>query len=373
MLRLIGCLLIVFLSVASSPQAQVTRYVYVTPVDGAGTDADPYHSRCWTMPNMGNVDLRPWGINRFLCASDTLPADTTGILQLGTSLKGTLSGGTKTALVALAGKAIAAGTIDEAIIELLQSKLRAGRDGKIKIWLGDQLPMYQQTAWVPFRDNGLVADVWNALQPAVAWATTLATETFTGADGDLTGRTFVHPWTEFVSTGCTIVSNQVSASSDCNARADADLATDDMEVSVVMVSQALGGSTSISCGPIARKDSTATETFYYMFATTSTGPAEDTSLSKRLAGTPTSLDTDTGDFADGDTLKILPDGSTISGYNGVNVVLGPVTDVSITGNTRGGVRVSKGSGGTPSCVLDTWNASDYTAPASSGATRRRVS
>ncbi len=357
---------------SSAPEAQPTRFIYVTPVDGAGTDADPYHSRCMGMDGYGHIDLRTWGIDRFLCASNILPADMTGVAELGSAKNERMTGPRKAVLAALAKKGIVADTVDEAIIELLSSKLRAGKDGKVKIWLGEREPLYQQTAWVPFRDHGYVADAWNALQPAVAWATTLATETFNCADS--ASLTCVHTWTEFNGTAWAIASNQASASGSttAEARIDSDLATDDMEVQATLT--AIASASETRCGVIGRKDSSTTRT--YMTVHTAYGTTAGTRewrLGKRVTGASTTLGTNTTDPATNDIMKLRDDGSSHSAYvNGVEFVA-PVTDADVSGNTRAGLMFI-GAHASDSCSLDPVDAYDYPLPVSgNAAARRRVS
>lgn len=353
---------------SSAPEAQPTRFIYVTPVDGAGTDADPYRSRCLGMESAGNIDLRP-DIDGFLCGSNTLPADMKGVQQLGSTVKERMTGPRKAALEALSKKGLAADTVDEAIIELLSSKLRAGRDGKVKIWLGEKEPLYQQTAWVPFRDYGYVADVWNALQPAVAWATTLPTETFTCSDN--ASLTCVQTWTEFNGTAWAIASNVAafSGSTTNEARIDSDLATDDHEVQATITAANAGSET--RCGVIGRKDSSSTRTYYSFQAIFDATPSSSTwRLMKRVSGTATTLATDATDPAVNDAVKLRSDGSDHSGYVNGSQLIAPVTDASITANTRVGI-VGIGANASDSCSLDNVIAYDYPLPAS-GALRRRA-
>lgn len=354
---------------AATPTAQPTRFVYLTPVDGAGTDADPYQSRCHGMPHAGNIDLRPLGIDRWLCASDTLPADLTGVQQLGSALGERVQAARKTALDTIVKRQLSATTVDGVISELLTPHLRAGRDGKVKIYLGDQEPVYQRTAWVPFEDGGLVADATNAasafLEPSLAWATTLATETFTATNGDLDGcqaRGCTHTWVEYFGTAPTIASNVVigTGATINDARLDADLATDDMEVSAQIT--AFVNSNQARCGVLSRKDSSSTRTAYIAQGEMDATPANDRwRLAKRVAGTFTSLSSASTSPAVNDVVKLRSDGSSHSLYVNGALTVGPTTDTDITGNTRVGITIA-GNGASDSCSLDNVIAYDYPLP-----------
>ncbi len=367
-------ILIVPILWSSAPEAQPTRFVYLSPIDGAGTEEDPYHSRCLGMTGFGNIDLRPWGIDRFLCGSNSLPADMTGIQQLGSASKERMTGPRKAALAALAGKGVVADTVDEAIYELLVGKLRAGRDGKIKIWLGEVEPLAQQTAGVPFRDNGLVADVlnWSAetLAPALAWAASYS-DTFPGVDvsalaGDLT-------WTELTDGNWARTSNVARATgvttAAAEARADHDTATDDFEVSADMT-YSWGSGGNMRCAVMGRKDSTATRNYYQFGAQRNAG--EDVyRLLSRVAGSATTLGNSAGVTSGTFSPKLRMDGTSISGFVDGSLVVGPVTDATTSGNTRGGLTYT---GGTDDiCTADNVLIADYTATASSGgAIQRRL-
>lgn len=346
----------------SVPQAQDTRQFYTTPIDGAGTEADPWHSRCLGMPGYGNIDLRP-DVNAFLCASNDLPANMTGVEQIGASFKSAL-GGKKGALNAKFKKSLAANTVEELIVEVISPKLRAGKDGKLKIYLGDKAPVYQQTAWVPFRDGGLVADLSNAamglIEPTLAWAATF-TDTFPGVDtgtlgGDLT-------WMEFLATQWTRTSNTAYAegvtASSAEARADSDTSTDDHAVQADMAYTYVSAG-NFRCSIITRKDSTATRDFYAFGFQRDSG-VNVYRLLERNAGSPTTLADSSGATSSTATLKLVSDGTSHTGYVNGAIVAGPVTDATITVNTRGGLSYTGGATG-DNCTADNWSIADYTPP-----------
>lgn len=346
-LRLVVLLALAVTAWGSAPQAQDARQFYLSPIDGAGTDADPWRSRC-----VGGIDLRPFvGIDYFLCASTGLPGDTTGVEQLGASAKSSIAS-KKGALAATIKKSVNANTVDELVLELLSAKLRPGRDGKVKIYLGERTPFYQQTAWVPFEDGGLVADLSNAalglIEPTLAWAASFA-DTFTGADGNLAGDL---TWTEFLSTEWARVSNSASASgataSAAEARAEHDTSTDDQSVQADMT-YVYASSGNFRCAVLARKDSTTTRDFYQWGFQRDTG-VNVYRLLERNNGSPTTLGDSSGATASPATLKIVVDGTSISGYVGGVLTVGPITDGTVSGNTRGGITYTGGSG--DSCTAD---------------------
>lgn len=362
--RLAICVLAV-LALSDVPYTQEVRQVYLSPVDGAGTEADPWHSRCVGMPGAGNIDLRP-DVDAFLCASADLPADMTGVEQIGASYQSAL-GGKKGALNAKFKKSLAANTVEDLIIEVLSRKLRAGKDGKLKIYLGGPIPVYQQTAWVPFRDGGLVADLSNAvldvLEPTLAWAATFH-DSFTGADGNLAGDL---TWTEFLSTEWTRTGNTAYASgatvAAAEARADHDTDTDDQEIQAA-VSYTYVSAGNYRCAVLGRKDSTTTRDFYQFGIQRDSG-VNVYRILERNAGSPTTLADSTIATTSPSTIKFIPDGSTLSGYVGGVLVAGPVTDSTISGKTRGGIAYVGGAAG-DNCTIDNFVIQDTVARARGG-------
>lgn len=356
MTRMLCALLCVLVAWTTSVAAQDTREHWLSPKDLVG---DSFQARCLGMDDAGAIDLTPYGVEMFWCASASLPANMTGVIQIGSSLSSAL-GAKKGALAAALKKPLAATTVEELLIEFISTRLRPGRDGKLKIYLGRKTPDYQQTAGIPFRDNGLVADIRNyaaeLLEPAIAWATTLAIETFP-TNGNLDGSTQVYGWTEFNGTALDVSSNKArgSGNATCEARADVDLATDDMEVSATITGAVTGGS-EIRIGVIGRKDSTTTRDFYSAHGVYSATP--EYRLIKRVAGASTTLGTNAQDPVDGDVVKLRTDGSSQSLYvNGVELVA-PVTDTAITGHTRAGIMYI-GANASDVGTLDNWQAYDY--------------
>lgn len=359
------CVVLVLPLWGSTPQAQDTRQFYLSPIDGSADTELGWHSRCLHMPGAGNIDLRPWGVDAFLCASNDLPADMTGVEQIGASFRSAL-GGRKGSLNAKFKKTLQANTVEDLIVEVISPRLRAGKDGKLKIYLGGQIPVYQQTAWVPFRDGGLVADLSNAaieaMEPAIAWATS-ASETFNCSDS--ASLTCVLTWTEFSGTTWGISSNAAQSNSltAAEARADSAVSTEDHSVQSTLGSATESGTGFARCGVIARKANSATRTYYTLFADLD---ATNWETGKRVGGTYTSLATTTQDPAAADVMKLVPDGSSITGMvNGVTV-LGPTTDIEITGNTYGGL-YSHGNGTTLLCIQDSWSIVDNTSRSRTGA------
>lgn len=343
----------------SIPHAQDVRQFYLSPIDGAGTDADPWRSRCER-----GIDLRPFiSINYFLCASNSLPSDTAGVVQIGASAKSSIAA-RKAGLAALVKKEIVADTVDDLVVEILAEKLRAGKDGKTKIYLGDREPFYQKTAWVPFEDGGLVADLSNGalslIEPTLAWAATF-TDSFNGADANLTGDL---TWTEFTGTNWTRTGNVARAGSStasaAEARAEHDTATDDQSVQADQTYN-YTASGQVRCSVLARKDATGTRTYYGYGVQRDTG-VDTYRIIHRVAGSPTTIADSAATTSSGTTIKLVVDGTSLSGYVNGAIVVGPVTDATISGNTRAGI-VYVGIGGSDLCTLDNLEIKDYTATA----------
>lgn len=367
-IRVVVLLALAITAWGSVPQAQDTRQFYLSPIDLSPDPEIGFHSRCLRMPGAGNIDLRP-DVDAFLCASTDLPADMTGVEQIGASYKSAL-GSRKGVLNAKFKKALAATTVEDLIIEVIGPKLRAGKDGKLKIYLGGSNPIYQQTAWVPFRDGGLVADLSNAaiglIEPTLAWAATIS-ESFTAADGDLEGCC-TSVWTEFFGSEWTIVSNRaVGSGATIGSLAAArntvnSFSTVDHTVTATVVGLTIGNAangTNTSCAVLIRKGANATQTFYRTTTTLRDSvELSETLLQKTVAGTTTTLASDTTDWTANDTLTVSASGSAISGQLSAGTLMA-VTDTEITSGTNYGIRYfSDYTTGSPSCTLDNLTGSD---------------
>lgn len=369
------CGLMVWIVLLTSPVC--AEEFYLAKTVGLGTDVSPYKSGC--APGGAAIDLRSTtGLDIWMCRSANLVGATSPI-----ALTKTLTEAFSPTVMALVVKAIgstmtsASPTVMDLLRELLvdRGKLHASRNGKYAIYLGGDTPIWQATkvAYDLFHleDHGLLADLYNDyLEPPIAWATTLAKETFTGPDGDLSGATFVHTWTEIGAGGWSVVSTQATSTTvpATIARLESPLSTDDMQVVADLVAVSSTGGGFSRCGVMARKDSTATLTYYSVFADSIATGFESM---KRVNNTPTSLATNIQDPVPGsDRIAIIVDGSTITGQvNGVTV-LGPTTDVDITGNTYTGL-YGHASSTTTLCTLDNVMSHDY--PIAFGSIRRRHS
>lgn len=360
--------------------AQEVRYYYLSPLDGLGTDADPFRSRCVDLPGAGNIDLRPdptMSTGYMLCASASLPANQTGVILLSTNKQGRVTGPTKVAAAQALGLSVgdlAGSTMETLLPQLLldipQRKavwptMRASRTGHYEIHLGRL--EWRQTAWLypAFEDGGRVADATTALrrwlEPARAWAATLTEHWNCGSS---TLLTCVYTWHfQTVNGDWALVSSQASITSvngSAEERAEADLATDDMEVTVTLIALASGGANDVQCGTTARFHSSART--FYSFVVQNTGGTKSTKLHRRIAGSNTEIGSDAGSWTVLDQITTRADGSAVTGLLNGTPRIGPVTDTNITTYTRGGIRYTGNQAGA-SCTLDNWSATDYSPPA----------
>lgn len=373
-------LLVLFILACLAPPVGAEEFSLVNTV-GTGTDTDPI--RAENCPS-ASPKIQLGATGKWVCRSATLPSKAIALAQ---TTSEPLSTKSKTDAGTALGKTVDATSVTDLLKkELIDTGIvQPSKDGKLKIYFGSQELLYQKTAWVPFEDHGLVADLWNrqkdaanlvyryTLEPAIAWAVTLATETFTNSDGDLGGRTHVHAWTEHAGTGWTITSNE--AFIDANAQSEAwmgsALDTDDHTVTVTLVSLEANAALT-RCGPTGRNPGTATRTHYAFAADANTAGAEF-NLYRRVAGAFTSLATNAQDPVNGDTIQIILDGTTYEGkVNGVTLI-GPTTDGSpITGNLYAGIAFNSSAGTGKICRLDNLIAADIAVPVSAFGQQRRM-
>ncbi len=373
--RQVCCLLLLSLFIlfswASVPHAQAEDF-YLSLYVGDGSDTNRFRPYCATQDGAAWVDLRPDATKAegyALCRSRTLATEP-GMVPLSKGLEDQLTAKSRTDVAGALKGTFSASAVPQLLKELLvdTGKIRAGKDGKLKIYLGGTLPIYQRTAWVPFEDGGLVADATNyalrLIEPAVAWAASIA-EDFNCSDN--ASLTCVLTWTEFFGTDWAIASNQARVTGltgvqQKEARADSTLDSDDHWAQATLVSMTADNSGVARCGPIARKANDTTRSFYGFFANMGNNLFTQYETMKRVSGSFTSIANNGIDPVAGEVIRIYVDGSSVSGYVGGVLRVGPTTDTDITGNTYTGIAFSSNNPTTQSCVLDNFSTADIAAP-----------
>jgi hypothetical protein len=363
----------------------VQAEVYLSPVDGTGTDANPFKSRCFGIPGGRGVDLRAdstQATGYMLCESNNLPVNMTGVVVIGSTRKATLTSQTKSELLAATSKTIVGTTVEAAIKELVIPILPANpKSGSYDIYLGKtQEPVKTAATWetdVRYRGFMMASYLWgtalgkSAFSSNDAWATVLSTETWNCADN--ASLTCVLTWNSISGTAFDIVSNTATAAGSATSInfADHTLASNDNEAWATVVNVTTGGSgTNTTCSVFTRNDGSA-QTFYRQFVQiNNSGELNATTLSKTVAGASTQLDTDTTNWVANDINLVSANGTTITGkVNGV--ALNTATDSAIASGTYAGIRYfsDSASGG---CTLDNFGAQDITVASVTGVLRRRV-
>ena len=210
------------------------------------------------------------------------------------------------------------------------------------------LDMWEEQFGVPYQ-TFIPKD---AIQIASLPHATTITESFNTADSDTLGPSLT--WTE-VSLDTDIVSNQakfMNTTGTALVRADSDLSSDDHYAQCEIHTQSAA---SRGYGPICRKDSTATLTFYHARYLNTTDLLQ---LFKFSGGTGTQLGSSISiTYAAGKVVKVYSDGSTIKAfYDGGELV--SATDSAITGNLRTGMRHNTNIG---TSIVDNFEAADLSA------------
>lgn len=187
---------------------------------------------------------------------------------------------------------------------------------------------------------------------------TTITESFNKADSSTLGPDL--SWTELtgdmavVLNACELVTNFTPPST--SARADADLSSADNYAQCVAVNAASLSTTS-AVGPITRKDSSSTLTWYQADWLKVATPAYRTV--KVVSGTGTVIGSNTnGSAANGTTIKVHCNGSTITRYVDW-ASQNATTDTSISSGLRSGLIIFSNAGTKPR--LDSFEASDLVA------------
>lgn len=160
--------------------------------------------------------------------------------------------------------------------------------------------------------------------------TAITSHTATGSGGGF-------GWTALHNSGIyTIVSNacEQTGSNFGSARADSDLSSDDHSATVTFAQDDISGVTR-SLGPLARKDSSATLSYYLVVARTLTGNPQF-QTSKWVSGSLTEIGSRTNlAVSVGDALQIECNGSTIRRLLNASEQ-NSATDTAISGNVRCG-------------------------------------
>jgi len=366
---------VVFLLLALSSPAHAV--VYLCPTDGDGSDENPYRSRAISelLPGRGNVDIRDDATapGIMLCESDVLPTNMTGVVVVGANRRSIVGGKTKTDTEAASGRVLRGATTEDVIKELVIPHLPTPKSGTYDIRLGTTQPRVKEIASfsndVYYKGVAAAVKEWGTafarstlenFSVPVAWATTLATETFNCSDAGTLDC--VHDWITKVGNNISIVSNQASHSASgtgINVLNSA-LATTDQEFSVTVVSATVGSGTAASCSVWGRGNTTTGtgDADFYRTAglLASTGELNSVALIKTINNASTTLATDTTDFANNDILAVRMITTAISSWkNSVEIL--SVTDGDITTGNYGGLRVNN-SDATGNCTMDNFNGQD---------------
>lgn len=271
-------------------------------------DGQPYTSNDLTPP--GKTKTRC-----FVASPDALQTGG-GVIGLGTDKDASVSAQEKGAIENALGITLSASTIANVVAELFLdygdeanpdrwNPVRAMVDGITRIFLGGLL--------------------WSS----VGGGATI-TESFDKADSDTLGPDLT--WTE-LEGDWDVVTNQVrlqSFTGSAAARADHDLNSDGHYAQVDYVSTQGGEG---KFGPLVRKDSSTTLTFYRGLGR---GEFDDTQLDKVESGSVTTLASGSFTFSLPDTLRIEVNGSSLDFLiNGASQLT--ATDSAITGNLRTGL------------------------------------
>lgn len=358
-----------------SPQL-AQAVVYFCPVDGDGSETNPFMSRALTerLPGRGNIDhfradvTQPGGV--MLCESDVLPSNMTGVVVIGNERDRTLTDQQKSNVESVTKTTLRATTVEQAIREIVIPTLPRPSKGEYEIVLGRKRPIIKEESTlrsdiyykgfaVAMREWGeaFIASMLDELQP-VAYALTITTETFDCPDGGSIG-TCVHEWVSKNVEDLSIASHQATRTGTVNYvddYANVALSTVDHEFYATFVDAVLGG-TNTTCSINARNTADAAHTYYRsVVRISSTGELNDIALVRTVSESSTTLDADTTDWVANDIIAIRAVGTTISARkNGVEIM--SQTDGIISTGNYGGLRVF-GDGSGSVCTFDNFNGRD---------------
>lgn len=351
---------------------------YLAPYIGAGTIDDPFRPRGSDQLGWHAIDVRPdggatlegGGLNACLLYLPVHDPDPL-LNQIGDAADEQLANITKARFcTALTLSTLRAMTVEQMVEEIMVAPpangwkpVQPGMNGAKEIHLGpiDRQKLTPQSGLVLWRLLPWVAMVTGISAAALStdptlflWALGLViTEGWTCADADLLNCSLT--WTELQADLDLISNRAVTVTTDASsARADTDLATANHYAQAkvnLTVDEGSGG------GVIARKDSTATMTFYMSDIVWS----NDTSrLFKSIAGTFTAIGTPVATTLVVPTqylVRLEVNGSTLT-TKVDGVTKQTETDTAIAGNLRCGIRGQSAAGGTGRVEWDDFEAGD---------------
>lgn len=357
------------LLVPTGLQAQVT---YFATFEGDGTEANPFRAHS-NIQGTECISLRAnetqlSGIA--FCDGPSLPVRA-GIRQV--DLGAPLTAQQKTFLATILGRTVTETTVAEALTALADANalnLKRWPDGKHRLFLKGR-EILSRPAPIAWRDIyrevlrfpvvAMHAIIDAAISAPLAFAASLSS-TFTCADNASLNCEGV-TWTEFSGSSWAIVGNTAELSNTVAtnaARAETDLNTNSMLVGATITALSRNSATEAHVGLIARKENSATITYYYGMCKDLAG-TDECEYGYVVTGSRTSLGTSSTDSPGvGDLMELIIYGDQLSfRMNGVTV-LGPTTNSTIASDfRRAGIR-SSGSGTADNTVgLDNWYARDY--------------
>lgn len=295
---------------------------FLAPYIGKGTYQDPFRPEGSEQPGAKSIDLRPDGSKRdgfaLMFLPEYLPYTHRKLERLGDYAVDTHGWTYRRKLRYKLGLAA---NDHKDVRALVQGLLVSPPSGSWKPLVGHEIHLGHEDSF--------------HLRPIAGGAT--ATETFNTADSDTLGP--VLSWTELAGDW-DVVGNQASSSGGSPpnvARANTDMSSVDHEVSARLTTV----SPDQSWGVIARKDSTATMTYYgALIDTINFPPFHSWCTFKYIAGSFSVVDrqnlSGAGFYAVDDVLACACVGSSISLKRNA-VALATTTDTDIPGGVRGGV------------------------------------
>lgn len=378
--------IVVLMAVLAIPLLSHAQTVYyLSPVQGSGTETDPYRARnaatwheCVELPDWRGGSARPGPF--MLCESLSVPV---GGIPLPPDMTSVLTAVQRAAVQALLGRAVPTGKVFDLLADVIDANkipMRKFGDGRNHLILKgkDVWSRPAPIAWGEIYRDALRFPVVAmhalfdaAISAPLAFAASLTTG-FTCANSvslDCNGLDFI----SFSGGGWGITSNQAVLNNSVVAnleRVDTNLATNNMLVGATICGLARNSATEATVGVLGRKEASATQTYYYAVGK-DTATTDEFEFGYVVGASRTALGTSSVDTPGvGDLLELIIDDDQISvRVNGI-VRLGPTTNTSVSSDFRqAGIRAFGSGTADNSVCLDDWYAYDV---GGASAAQRRV-
>lgn len=356
------CLVMICAILCAGSVSASAQVLYLSPYTGDGSDAAPF--RAYGVGHGAECkSLRPdetQAAGYALCTGPVMPVEP-GVIDL--TGKAILTKADRDAILADRGLAVSANTVHDLLGELVdtQNVILKRKNGRERIIIKGQ-DVWSRPAPIRsyLRDLPQMIASWFA--PALGWAASTVTETFTCADDSDGDYSCDHTWSRVSGNYWRIAGNKLRFDDGLNAaqrmrQTSTAMDTTDMLVRAKVTTLTIGSGTGVSAGPLARVPNSTTATYVFCYLVNAS--SDEAQFGHVVSGAVTTDGTQAITYADGDTVEVRAFDDQLSCLHNNTLVLGPITESTGDGNLYFGARTfGSGTDGGQVMELDDFFASN---------------